>query len=394
MAAIETDLAIIGAGIIGASCAYHCARRGLKVALFDAEVPTAGTSGACDGYVAVSSKKPGLMMELALMSKRLYPALVHELPRDVEYVESGGMLLLETPDVADRLDPHIAALREMGVPMEYLNRDRMLAREANLAPSLHGAWRCPVEAIVNPYLMTLALVEGAVAHGARTYWQTRPRGFDMEGGRIAAIDTDAGRVKAEQVLFCAGVWSRALGALVGVELPVVPRRGELVVTARGRPLARHYLMSAQYLVAKGDPDAARTSTDPRVRLGHGFCLEVNVHGQCIIGSTRAFVGEDRTVTSEGIAVILAEAVKRVPAVANLPVLRSFAGLRPYVDDKRPIIGRSGVVSNLLVATGHEGDGICLSAATGALIADLATGRLPPIDIAALSPDRFVPAVAA
>ncbi|HEY8534977.1 MAG TPA: FAD-dependent oxidoreductase [Vicinamibacterales bacterium] len=394
MQTIEADIAVIGAGIIGASCAYHCAKRGLKVALIDAGVPAGGTSGACDGYVAVSSKKPGLVMELALESKRLYPHLVRVLPRDVEYRETGGMLLVEDAADMDKLGAHVAALESIGVPVEFLDRRALREVEPNLSPALHGAFRCPIEAIVNPYLMTLALVEGAIAYGARTFWQTRPTAFDVVGSRIAAMMTGQLTLRAEQFVFAAGVWSEDLGRQVGVPLPVIPRRGELVVTARSKPLARHYLLSAKYLVAKADPEAARTSTDPRVRLGHGFAMEVNAHGQCIIGSTRSFVGHDRRTTPEGIAVILSEAVKRVPALAGVPVLRVFAGLRPYVDDKRPIIGRSGALSNLLVATGHEGDGICLSAITGHLIAELATGRRPSLDIGELSPDRFRTALAA
>jgi sarcosine oxidase subunit beta len=388
MTIIEADLAVIGSGIIGASCAYQAAKRGLKVALLDAAGPAAGTSGACDGYVAVSSKKPGLMMELAVASKRLYPEIVKELSLDPEYMAAGGLLVVEDAADLEALDAHVAALRSVDVPMEFLDRGRMLALEPHLSRDLHGAWRCPIEAIVNPYRMTLALVAGAVERGARTFWRTKPLGFDLAGGRIAAMDIAEGRVVAEQYVFAAGVWSQDLGRLAGVELPVVPRRGELVVTERGAGLARHYLMSAKYLVAKADPEAAARSSDPRVRIGHGFCLEVNAQGQCIIGSTRSFVGYDRSVTPEGIAIVLAEAIKRVPAVAKVQVLRSFAGLRPYVDDKKPIIGRSRRVDNLLVAAGHEGDGICLSAITGAVIADLATGRTPAVDVTPLSPDRF------
>ena len=70
------------------------------------------------------------------------------------------------------------------------------------------------------------------------------------------------------------------------------------------------------------------------------------------------------------------------------VLRCFAGFRPYVADGKPIVGRSGIVENLLVAAGHEGDGICLSPITGVLITDLATGKKPAFDIVELSPDRF------
>jgi sarcosine oxidase subunit beta len=388
MADIEADLAIVGGGIIGASCAYQAAKRGLTVVIVDAAVPAAGTSGACDGYVAVSSKKPGLMMELAVASQQIYPGIVRELSLDPEYMEVGGLLVVEDPADLEALEVHVAALRSVGVPMEFLDRPRMLDLEPHLSPSLHGAWRCPVEAIVNPYRMTLALVAGAVERGARTLWRTRPSGFDMVGGRITAMTIPGGRVVAEQYAFCAGVWSQELGHQVGIELPVIPRRGELVVTERGAAPARHYLMSAKYLVAKADPEAASRSSDPRARIGHGFCLEVNAQGQCIIGSTRAFVGYDRSVTPEGVAIILAEAIKRVPALAHTKVLRVFAGLRPYVDDKKPIIGRSGQVTNLLVAAGHEGDGICLSQITGAIIADLATGRTPEIDIRPLTPDRF------
>lgn len=388
METIEADLAIVGGGIIGASCAYHAAKRGLKVAIVDQAVPAAGTSGACDGYVAVSSKKPGLMMELAVASKAIYPEIVRELALDPEYMPVGGMLVVEDPADLEALDKHVAALRSVGVPMEFLDRARMLELEPYLSPALHGAWRCPVEAIVNPYRMTQALIAGAVERGARTLWRTRPTGFETSGGRIAAMQTSGGRVVAEQYAFCAGVWSQELGSMVGLSLPVIPRRGELVVTERGATYARHYLMSAKYLVAKADPEAAQRSSDPRMRIGHGFCLEVNAQGQAIIGSTRAFVGYDRSVTAEGVALILSEAIRRVPALAGVKVLRVFAGLRPYVDDKKPIIGRSRQVPNLMVAAGHEGDGICLSQVTGAIIADLATGKVPAIDIAALSPDRF------
>jgi glycine/D-amino acid oxidase-like deaminating enzyme len=390
MQQIECDLAVVGSGIIGASCAYQAAKRGLKVAIIDEQTPAAGTSGACDGYVSISSKKPGLVMALAAASKRIYPELVKELPVDPEYMPSGGMLVVEDPNDMGKLEAHVAALAEFDVPMQWLDRAAMLKHEPHLSPNLYGAFRCPVEAIVNPYLMTLGLVGGAVTNGARTFWGAKPTHFDLTGGRITRMETTAGRVVAEQYLFCAGVWSQELGRMVGLDLPVIPRRGELVVTERGANLATHYLMSAKYLVAKADPDAAKTSTDPLVRLGHGFCLEVNAQGQCIIGSTRSFVGHDRRTTPEGIAAIVTEAVKRIPALARVQVLRVFAGLRPYVNDKKPIIGRSGRVTNLLVAAGHEGDGICLSAITGALIADLATGRQPELDISELTPDRFPP----
>lgn len=390
---LEADVAILGAGIIGASCAYQLARRGLRVALVDRRMPTAGTSGACDGYVSISSKKPGLVMALAAESKRLYPEVVADLAGDVEYRTCGGLLLVEDPATVGQLEERAAGVRSYGFDMHHLDRAGMLAIEPNLSPGLHGAFRCPGEAIVSPYLMTLGQVARAVDMGAATLWEADPVGFDLAGDRIVAVDTTRGRVRAEQFVFAAGVWSSQLGAEVGLDLPVVPRRGELVVTERAPGIATHYLMSANYLLAKADPEAAARSSDPLMRLGHGFCLEVNALGQCIIGSTRAFVGYDRSTTPEGVAAIVREAIKRLPALAGVQMLRAFGGLRPYVPDKLPIVGRSGRIPNLLVATGHEGDGICLSVVTGDIIADLATAKAPRLDVSPLSPDRFPPPAA-
>jgi D-hydroxyproline dehydrogenase subunit beta len=391
MTTIETDLAVLGCGVIGSSCAYHAARRGLKVAMIDAQMPSAGTSGACDGYVAVSSKKPGLMMALAAASQDVFRSLTRELRVDFEYDPAGGLLLCEDEALRDQVLPQVEAVRAAGIDMPFLERKPMLELEPELSPALVGAYHIASEAIVNPYQLNLALADGAIAAGAQPFWQTRPLGFDVAGATIQSMATTAGGVRAEQYLISAGVWSGELGAKLGLEIPVVPRRGEVVVTERGAALARHYLQSAKYIAAKAAPSAGGAGLDLPTRLGHGFVLEVNAQGQCIIGSTRAFAGFDRRTTAEGVAVIVQEALKRVPALANVRMLRAFAGLRPYVPDGKPIIGRSGAIDNLLIATGTEGDGICLSAITGQLIADLATGRRPAFDIAPLTPDRFPPA---
>ena len=390
MPTIEADLAIIGTGIIGASCAYHAAKRGLKVAMIDARQPTAGTSGSCDGYVAISSKKPGLSMELAAASKRMYPDVVKELYIDPEYENTGGLLLCEDEATVERITDHVEAVRSYGIDMPFLDNKRMIEAEPNLSPNLFGAFEIPVEAVVCPYRMTLGLVDGATRLGASTHWNTKPLSIDMEGNRIRSIETTHGAIKAEQFVFSAGIWSRALGAMAGIDLPVEPRRGELVVTERCGGFIRRYLQSARYLTAKGNPTEVATTKDPLMRLGHGFCLEVNAEGQCIIGSSRAFVGYDRRTTPHGVAAIIQQGIQYVPKLATVNILRSFAGLRPYTPDGKPIIGRSGLVSNLIVATGHEGDGICMSQITGDLVADLATGNTPAIDIGPITPDRFGP----
>jgi sarcosine oxidase subunit beta len=388
MAVIEADLAVVGCGAVGASCAYQAAKRGLTVAVFDAKMPTAGSSGACNGSICGTTKRPGLMMELTVASKALFPETVAELGGGLEYKVNGGLMICEDETVADAAGHHAAELRNVGTEITYLAGKELRRAEPALSRELHGAYHAPDEATINAQMWTFALVRGAVAQGARTFWNTPPLGFDLNGTRIQAMDTAAGRVVAEHYLFSAGVWSRPLGAMIGVDIPVVPRRGELVMTDRGGAFTGMKLISAKYLTVKQDADAVKASDDPVIRLGYGFSLGTSAHGQTMMGSTRAFVGYDSRSTPEGIATLISEAIKRVPLLAGARVLRCFAGFRPYVADGKPIVGRSGIVENLLVAAGHEGDGICLSPITGAMIADLAMGREPAFDITELTPDRF------
>ena len=394
MRRIATEIAVFGAGIMGAACAEALAQNGHRVVLIDSALPNAGSSGACDGYVSVSTKTPGPALAMAAASQRLYPALAKRLGVSrIDYKRCGGLMLIEAADEIDKMAAHCALLQEAGIDARMVDRAGMLAIEPNLSPDLHGALDVPDEAQVTPYLVVLALVAAARERGVETFWHTRVKAFDIAGDRIASAvleraDGERIELAAEQFVFCAGIWSRELGALAGLELPVVPRRGELLVTARAKPLTTRFLVSARYLTAKLDPDAAARSTDPLQRMGYGFTLEATPHGQHIVGNTRVFAGFDRRVSGDGYRTILAEGAKRVPALAKTTILRAFAGLRPFVPDKRPLLGRSVLRRNVIVATGHEGDGITLAPLTAQIVAALAAGRPSPFPLAGMAPDRF------
>lgn len=112
-------------------------------------------------------------------------------------------------------------------------------------------------------------------------------------------------------------------------------------------------------------------------LGVGMALEQTRAGTILIGSTREFVGYNRSVTQEGIQAILKHASSHVPAIKDLNIIRCFAGLRPHTPDGMPILGKVSGIQGFIVAAGHEGDGIALSPITGFLIAELiATGKMP------------------
>lgn len=388
------DIAVIGAGIVGAAIADHLAGDGHRVALIDGAEPAAGTSGACDGYVSVSTKVPGVTLELAAESQRLWRELAKDLG-DIGHAAPGGLLIAETeidPAVLERQAAHLAAA---GLAVELRDRDGLLALEPHFGPRVQAALFCPAEAHVTAYAAAQTLAARAAARGARMLWHGRVTGFERRGPDIAAVLVDRPgeriRVTAGQVVVAAGLGSAALGAMLDLPLPVRARRGDLVITERRpAPLVGRFTASARYLAAKGDPAAAERSTDPLERLGHGFVVEPTPYGQLILGSTRIF--RDDTASDLDIAaMIVREAVARLPALSTVPILRAFAGLRPFVPDRKPIIGRSAAIPNLLVATGHEGDGVTLAPVTARIIGDLARNRTPDgagIDLGQFAPDRF------
>lgn len=397
MRRLDTEIAVFGAGIMGAGCAYELAKAGKRVVLIDRALPVSGTSGACDGFVSVCTKTPGPAMRLAIASQKLWRDWADEIgAARFEYHIAGGLMLIENEDEVVKMAAHAALLNGQGIETHLVGRIGMLEIEPELSPSLHGALDVPGEAAVTPYLAVLALLDAAKAKGVQALWKLRPLAFDVAGGRITSVeleDADGERtvLRAERYVFCAGIWSQDLGASVGLDLKVIPRRGELLVTARGQPLASRFLVSARYLTAKLDPDLAAKSDDPLIRMGYGFTLEATPHGQHLIGNTRTFVGYDRNVSAEGYRAILAEGAKRVPALAGVTVLRAFAGLRPFVPDKKPLLGASRKVSNLIVAAGHEGDGITLAPVTAKSVAALCAGREAPVALEEFDPDRFTKA---
>jgi sarcosine oxidase subunit beta len=199
-------------------------------------------------------------------------------------------------------------------------------------------------------------------------------GIERAAGKTTGVIAENGRISAPVVVNAAGAMAADVGRMAGLEVPITPRRGQILVTAAVPPLIRHCLISAQYVAAKFKPELAE-------RGGMGFSLEQADNGNILIGSTREFVGFDRRTTFTGIRTIASRIVPVIPALQRVPVIRTFGGLRPYTPDGLPILGKVAGLEGFIMAAGHEGDGIALSAITGELIADLiATGRTQvPLD---------------
>lgn len=366
---LKSDVVIVGGGVIGTSVAYHLAKRGVDVILVEKNDIASGTSGACDGFVFLQSKKPGMHLEMALESAKMMGNLAAELQRDIEYEKNGGMILVKSQSDMFEIQKLVERQRKIGLDVELLNIEEAREMEPNLSRDIAGATYSPMDAQVNPMALCLAFAEAAKRMGAKIFTNTEAKDIIIRNGKIEGVVASNGIVKAGVVVNAAGVYAPVVGRMVGIDLPITPRRGQVLVTEPVPPMLNRAMICSRYIISKF---GGKKMPD---HLGIGLALEQTQAGTLLIGSTREFVGYDRTVTPEGIKAVLQHATNFVPFIKELNIIRSFAGLRPHTPDGMPILREMDEVEGFIIAAGHEGDGIALSPFTGFAIAELiSTGK--------------------
>ncbi|WP_318215329.1 FAD-binding oxidoreductase [Streptomyces sp. SCL15-6] len=371
------DVVVVGAGMVGAACAWYAARAGLDVTVVDRGPVAGGTTGAGEGNLLVSDKEPGPELELALLSGRLWSGLAEDLGRAVEYEPKGGVVVATTTGALSGLEAFAAGQRAAGVEAVSVPADRLHDLEPHLAPGLAGAVHYPQDAQIMPALAAAHLLR---ASGARLLTGSTVTGV-LRGpdGAVRGVRTDRGDLHAPAVVNAAGPWGGEVAALAGVRLPVLPRRGYVLVTEPLPRRVRHKVYAADY-VADVASDSADLQTSPVV--------EGTAAGPVLIGASRERVGFDRSVSLPALRALAAGATRLFPFLAGVRAMRTYAGFRPYLPDHLPAIGPDPRVPGLLHACGHEGAGIGLSTGTGHLIAQALCGERPALDLTPFRPDRF------
>jgi D-hydroxyproline dehydrogenase subunit beta len=379
------DVVIVGAGIVGAACAYFLARAGVGVHLYERGHVASGSSGACEGNVLAWDKELSRELPLALRSAELWAALAEELARDFEYDRKGSVVIAETESELEEARDRAGLLSSHGVAGEPLDAAGLREVEPHSAPDLPGGVLYPGDAQLEPRLATVALAQAAVRAGA-----TLDVGVAVERivrddrGRAVAVETAAGQVPTGAVVVAAGVWTPELLARCGLSVPVTPRKGQIVVAERSRVRFARKLTEAGYVSAVHADEGA---------LQVAMVVESTASGTTLLGSSRQHRGFDRDVDLDVAAAIARRAARFFPVLREAQVIRTYAGLRPLSPDHVPIIGPLGDAENVCVATGHEGAGIGLAPATAELVAAWCTGREPPLPPGWFSPDRFQPRAA-
>lgn len=380
------DAVVIGAGIVGAACAYYLASEGLRVVVVDRAGVSGGTTGAGEGNILVSDKGPGPELDLALLSADLWRALADVLGPGAEHEPKGGLVVAATEQALGPLRAFALAQRDAGVQAQDVDADGLPDVEPHLAPGLAGGVFYPQDQQVQPMLATallLAHAAGAGAGGATTVSGAEVMSVEFDRGTVAgavrAVRTTRGTVSTPIVVNAAGTWGGEVARRAGVSLEVLPRRGVILVTEPLPVLVRHKVYSAEYVAGVASDSAA---------LATSTVVEGTPAGTILIGASRERVGFERRVDWSVPALLAKQAVALFPVLAEVLLLRTYTGFRPYCPDHLPVIGPDPRRPGLFHACGHEGAGIGLAPATGRLIADAVVGARPHLPLAPFSPVRF------
>jgi glycine/D-amino acid oxidase-like deaminating enzyme len=377
-----SDVVVIGAGAVGAACAYFLARAGFRVQVVERGQIASGTTSACEGNLLVSDKEVGPELDLALYSHSVWREDLAEHGRLWEFESKGGLVVAATADGANALRTLGRQQRAAGIEVVDVPATGIRDQEPYLRDGLAAAAYYPQDAQVQPMLLAAHLLRLARDLGAAVATGVAVVGFERGAGspaRVTGVRTIHGPVVCQHVVNATGTWAGEVGALAGAAVPILPRRGFVLVTEPLPPTINRKVYAAEYVASTQSSDEGlQTST----------VIEGTRSGTILIGSTRERVGYDRTVSLPALAAIAGHALTLFPTLCDARILRSYVGFRPYCPDHLPVIGADPRAPGLWHASGHEGAGIGLSVGTAKLISQAIAGTRCDLDLSVFRPDRF------
>jgi glycine oxidase len=357
-----TDVLIIGAGIIGASCAWRLSQAGLSVKVLDRAAPGSEASQAALGVLTFHGR-PDPMFEsfrlLARKSRDFYPAVIDELEaavgEPVFFRQEGQLFLAMNDDDLLSLEDTFRVNRSEGVELEQATTEEALMLEPNLNPEIVGTLFSPNDAWVDNTALTQSFVSAAQQAGVK-FEQAEVTSVATGGGRATGVYSGEAHYEADWIVVAAGAWSGKIW-----NVPVKPRRGQ-AYTVEGSYFKRVIHSPRGYVVPKGDT-------------------------QTMLGATVEDVGFDLTNTPEGLGAVSKAAFEISPMLETSTFAGAWAGLRPGTPDDLPIIGPSAEFPNLIIATGHFRNGILLAPITAHLVRQVVMGDPSDVNLLPFSPDR-------
>jgi glycine/D-amino acid oxidase-like deaminating enzyme len=330
------DAVILGAGIVGAACAYECAAAGLRVAVVEPGVPAGGASAAGMGHLVVMDDSPA-QLALTHYSRDLWREMHATLPPAVEYEECGTLWVAADDEEMQEVFAKRKAYSQRGVETEVLDERMLREAEPNLCNGLAGALRVPNDAVIYPPAAAGHFLASAQQMGAKLLYGKRA----ISAGKGTVVLEDSTRLSAGCIVIATGTDVSLCPWVI-----VNRRKGHLAITDRYPGVLRHQLVELGYL--KSAHSVAEDSV--------AFNVQPRKTGQLLIGSSRQYGDLSAHAEPEMLRRMLDRAVEYMPILARLAAIRVWTGFRAATPDKLPLIGPTAD-SSVFLAMGFEGLGI-------------------------------------
>jgi sarcosine oxidase, subunit beta len=377
----RADVVVVGGGVMGTSTAFHLAEAGVDVLLLERDALGGGSTSKAAGGVRAQFSD-ALNIVLGARGLEAFADFGRRPGQEIDLRRHGYLFLLTRSEDVASFEAATALQNELGVPTRLLSRAEAaalapgVATDDVLAATFHrGDGWCAPESVV------LGYAAGARRHGAWVLTGVEVVGFEPDGDRTghegAVVRTTAGTVRADAVVCAAGAWSRGLGALAGVDLPVTPLRRQILVTGPLPAGAEAALPASMPMTI----DAA--STFYLHREGPGVLLGMSWDGE------RPGFATD--VDDGWLPDLTAAIERRVPLLLDVGIAARWAGLYEITPDHNALLGEAAAPAcggRFLYATGFSGHGFLQGPAVGEILRDLYLGRTPFVDVSPLSADRF------
>lgn len=347
----KVEVVIIGGGINGCSLAYNLAKEGLDVALFEKHYLASGATGDCGAGIRQqwSTEENA---KLAIGSVKIFENLSKELGEDIDLRQGGYLIIIHDKKELEQAERNVKMQRSLGLKVDILSSDKI----NDIVPILDvkgmqaiAATFCPTDGHANPFKTTFAYARAAKKHGAEIYTHTEVKEIKVSNRSIVGVKTDKGDVKADFVINAAGIDSKEIAEKVGVRLPIVPFRKEIMATEPFKPTFEAMVISFK--------DGIYFSQQKEGQIVGGIPIPDERSGYRTM-PTFAFIQHmSRTIT------------RYAPVLKHINMLRHWTGFYDVTPDARPILGEVKEVKGFIQCNGFSGHGFMISPMVAKLLTD-------------------------
>lgn len=384
------DIVVIGAGAIGTSVAYHLVKKGYDVALIERGDIANGSSSHCDAVALICDKKPGIDTKMGYESIQIFKELAETFSYNFDFRQPGSLYVCETEQELEVARNYVAQQQTDGYDMRMVDNYEMQEMEPYLAKDLVGGiWTKP-DASMSPYKLCYAFVEEGKKLGLKVFPYHMVTNIQMdEKGAVEKVVTDAGEFVTNKVIDCGGAWAPELGKMVGIDIPITPRKGIVMISEQSFKIVHQKTHEFGYMLSKfEDINFKRNVSELVEKHNVAFAIEPTRDNNFLLGGNREDKGFDISTELEVMKAVAERGIRFFPIIKEINCIRAYSGVRPYCADHLPIVSEVDEVPGFYIAAGHEGDGISLSGITGRMMSQIISGEETDFNIDKLKFSRY------